>query len=1127
MSQHIPNPEIIEESVGRLDRFIEYAVQVLRSKNWTKKLLLIDVVLFLIFNPVSFARIVELFGFKAVPTEYPRYFWLAIGGIFVAAAIIAWLTRPKERTRYDLAARSAIKGLLPYGKEDAELFAQLQREYDLVECSQAITASDFRFGVLCGESGSGKTSFLQAGLSPQLAKLNHSSVYVKITELDPIESIRQALLDQLGPIDGDSLPMSLPRMFEVATRLTTRPLAVIIDQFEQFFVHRPRKQDRMHFLSQMQEWFKQRSLLPVKVIISLRSDFLDRLIELQKLLGYSLGPYQNFRLDKFEPTQAAAIFKTIATHEKLTCDFDFVQKMAAEELASADDGLISPVDIQVLAWMIAGQRREEDRAFNEKTFHKLGGVDGLLERFLTRVLDARETETRKQAAIKTLLALTDLDRNARAGVLTRKELEEKLQDHLTRTEIAEAIQWLARGDVRLIAPVKRKKSDGKEVEGYELAHERLIPALRRIVGKQLGDADRAQQLLDRRTNEWLGSDRSSRYLFSFSELRLINRYRKLITWGKEQQAKEALLRASSRHFLFLYTAAGFAILLMFVGWRGWHSNAWQVWLIKRDLRNYGKSLRDGDALSVIAQAFAYTGDLKQSSEILNRITDNYVNARAQVELADSYTKLGEKDKASAMLGDAATKAEQIADGRNKAFALDGLARSYAKLGEKEKAATLLADAVKAALLTRDDKDRAGILMSIASSYAWIGGTMKDRGLMAHAVKTMELVNDDREKDLVLNSLALSYAQLSEKQKDSTLLSEAVKMEGLTSNDGSQGFGLTLIASYYAKLGEKEKATALLGDALGKAQLISNNLSKVYALSSIAESYAKFGDKEIASALLADAVKKAEKINDNVSEVRALESIAEAYSEPLEKEKASALLRNAVKKAELISVDESKASALNSIAQSYAKLGEKRGDGALLADAIKAVGLINEVSYRDAALNSIATSYARLGVIRKDSSLVAEAVKTVGLTSNNNSGTALEAIAESYAKLGEIKKDSALIAEAVKTTRLMIDGQNKGAALGVVAASYVKLSESSNNKSSYDQTFHLMEGLGSDESRDIVLNSILSSKLAVGDVGRLSSLTSPYSEVRKAMALARILIAVSHPELIENDEIAQADDEQTN
>jgi hypothetical protein len=175
--------------------------------------------------------------------------------------------------------------LLPYGKDDAALFARLQRENDLTECSQAITASDFRFGVLCGESGNGKTSFLQAGLWPRLPEQNHRCVYVKCTEFDPVEAIRQAFLEQLAPPHKDKLPPSLPEMLEAAARLDAQPLVVILDQFEQFFIHRPRKKDRAPFLAAMEEWFKRQAALPVKIVVCLRSDFLDRLIELQKLLA--------------------------------------------------------------------------------------------------------------------------------------------------------------------------------------------------------------------------------------------------------------------------------------------------------------------------------------------------------------------------------------------------------------------------------------------------------------------------------------------------------------------------------------------------------------------------------------------------------------------------------------------------------------------------------------------------------------------------------------------------------------------------------------------------------------------------------------------------------------------------
>ena len=153
----------------------------------------------------------------------------------------------------------------------------------------------------------------------------------------------------------------------------------------------------------------------MKILICIRGDFLDRLNELQKAMAYSLSPMQSFRLERFEPDQATEVFCFLAEKERLDHDRKFITEIIRQEMADSEDGLVSPVNIQVLAWMIVGRRLRGDRAFNRATFQKLGGVDGLLERYLTRALSARETETRRQAAIKVLLTLVDLERNARAG----------------------------------------------------------------------------------------------------------------------------------------------------------------------------------------------------------------------------------------------------------------------------------------------------------------------------------------------------------------------------------------------------------------------------------------------------------------------------------------------------------------------------------------------------------------------------------------------------------------------------------------------------------------------------------------------------------------------------------------
>jgi hypothetical protein len=83
-------------------------VEVLRGKYWTTKLLLLDALIFAAFNPVVFRKILELFGATQLPEAYALYFWLVIGVVFVAAVVAAWRARPKEKTRRDLAERSAI-----------------------------------------------------------------------------------------------------------------------------------------------------------------------------------------------------------------------------------------------------------------------------------------------------------------------------------------------------------------------------------------------------------------------------------------------------------------------------------------------------------------------------------------------------------------------------------------------------------------------------------------------------------------------------------------------------------------------------------------------------------------------------------------------------------------------------------------------------------------------------------------------------------------------------------------------------------------------------------------------------------------------------------------------------------
>jgi lipopolysaccharide biosynthesis regulator YciM len=554
----------ISKASEAVEQFINDLAAGFRERSWVKILSFLGVVCALFLNPLS----VE-YGLKIVGVEKPGWYssrvWLTATGLFfVTAFLVALLTRRRQEKDTATGATSIIKGLLPYAntKEDVEWFARLQRGRILQDCLGFCTGRDSSFAILSGESGTGKTSFLQAGLSPNLERQGQRPIYVKFTDTPALDSIRRSLNQQLEAALPDE-NHSLLDLIRAAMLDNSRPLVLIFDQFEQFFAHQKSKALRKPFIQQMAEWHKHSETLPVKILISIRGDFANRMNEFQKEMKYALTQHTNFSLEKFEPQEAAHVLNVIAREAKIEFDEAFLKELTKNELADSE-GTISPVDIQILSWLIDGQKSSEERAFNRRVFQKLGGVEGLLERVLNRQLKARETEGRRQSAIKVMLALTD--QNVLAGALSLKELKEKLRGIVPEQHVEEAVLWLAKSEVRFITPIQEKN-----ITLYELAHERLIPPLRRLVFDEITASEKAQQTLDRRLNEWIGNNRSRKYLLTFNEWRLVRRHRNAIISGSQKEQKEEFVSRSKSRFVL--NGLVWSIILL-SGIAGYESYVW-------------------------------------------------------------------------------------------------------------------------------------------------------------------------------------------------------------------------------------------------------------------------------------------------------------------------------------------------------------------------------------------------------------------------------------------------------------------------------------------------------------------------------------------------------------------------
>ncbi|MEO1400516.1 MAG: hypothetical protein AAFV72_04595 [Cyanobacteria bacterium J06635_1] len=427
----------------------------------------------------------------------------------------------------------------------------------------------------------------------------------------------------------------------------------------------------------------------------------------------------------------------IANTENLGFERKFIAELAEEELADREDGLISPVDLQILSWMIERQSGEELRAFNRSAFQKFGGVEGLLTRFLERTLEARVTTSQRQSAVKVLLALTDLDRQVRAGVLTVSVLKEKLKGSAKPEEVSEAVSWLARGDVRLITPQEQEQA-----VGYELAHERLIPALMRQAGKELSAADQANRLLDRRVNEWLGNQCQNRYLFGLRELWLIDRQKPYLVWGAKREQKERLLRLSRRRGYGLLAALCLAALVStgFGSWLKFTPNG-QIYQIQWQLSSL---LADASDAMVADAAVAFAKHDQWSKAFA--ITQKYIQkdkpskprdqglAKFVSETSGFLNKVDWSDGQIALLEKLETFANDIQSDGSKSDALRAIANASVELSDPDKAAEVLANALAAAQNIQDDGSKSDALRTIVNEAVVIDDESLVQNLLREALQ---------------------------------------------------------------------------------------------------------------------------------------------------------------------------------------------------------------------------------------------------------------------------------------------------------------------------------------------------------------------------------------------------------
>ncbi|HEV7559062.1 MAG TPA: protein kinase, partial [Kofleriaceae bacterium] len=387
---------------------------------------------------------------------------------------------------------SPYAGLSSFQENDAGKFFGRNREI----AAMVTRIRDRPLMAVVGSSGVGKSSFVRAGLVPALKRSGEQWETLVIRPgRSPIESLASVIAPMVATAVNlaDEMeeqrklvetlrrePGHLGHVLRGRARRDGRRLLLFVDQFEELYtqVHDPA--ERAAFTACLNA-VADDATSPLRVVLSIRSDFLDRVAEDQQFLNelmqglFFLGPpnREGLRDAIIEPAQMAG--------------FRFEHPATVEDML--DHLSTTPGALPLLQFAAAKLWENRDRArrlLTHQSYQSMGGVGGALASHADRVI--ADIGASKQGLARSLLLRLVTPERTRA-IVPMAELRE-----LSREvgEVQTLVDQMV--DARLLVS---QTVDGGKGSTVEIVHESLVhgwPTLRRWLDENQDDAQLVDQL---------------------------------------------------------------------------------------------------------------------------------------------------------------------------------------------------------------------------------------------------------------------------------------------------------------------------------------------------------------------------------------------------------------------------------------------------------------------------------------------------------------------------------------------------------------------------------------------------------------------------------------------------------
>jgi hypothetical protein len=408
-----------------------------------------------------------------------------------------------------------------------------------------------RLVVLYGESGSGKTSLVRAGIKPRLDRQGSLTVVVPTwsSTQPPAATLRDALRAELvasfGPAPSEPDPTAdLLTVLHWAQSFAGRRLVLVLDQAEQLLdrVAAPTRQAFLTELARAYESAYARAategagtaaegrpylVVDLRLVFAVREDAFVRLDELRQALAAVFE--NNYRLDRLSREDAR---EAIVAPVERWFNMRYADALVERLLDDLYDDGVAPPQLQIVCDRLFREFGKPGAVIGLSDYERLHGADGILSGYLEAAL-AEHADVEQPIAQAALLALVTSQ-----GTRALVGHDELIAATEASVETAEAvIQKLI--EQRL---VRRLGDTGTEVR-YELAHDVLATRVAEWQTEAMRQIKQARELLQRGLADW----RAYAVLPSQKEFELIDAQQAHLTL--DDDARVFLLRTAVKYNL--------------------------------------------------------------------------------------------------------------------------------------------------------------------------------------------------------------------------------------------------------------------------------------------------------------------------------------------------------------------------------------------------------------------------------------------------------------------------------------------------------------------------------------------------------------------------------------------------